>query len=363
MPLEDNIDNIVSDEESKKSEELRQLQLKEKIKKNLLWVSLFSIIMLFAGITSGYIVASGSDFWVEVKIPFAFTISTIFILLSSLAIFGATHFVKSENNKMASVLIGIALLIGVGFGYFQYQGFLTLNENGNAVRAGIINVDGRYGEYYTLYYNNKEISYDGDNYFWEGEVLSPELDAEFREFCKEVMDVSMKKEQPISNYGIFILKYRNEPVLYQNNRLEFNGISLSPEQKQRLFRFSESIVSGRGDFYMIGKYGEDFTINYKGKPIEYKNRKFYKDGQELSAYQMNQLNTSQNRTGSFIFAFVFVHALHWLAGVIVLLVLFIKTLKQKYTATDHIGLKIGSIYWHFLGILWLYLYAFLNLIH
>jgi len=361
--LEDSIDNLKLDEESKKVQEVEALILKEKIKKNLLWVSIFSIVMLFAGITSGYIVASGSDFWVEVKMPSAFTISTVFILLSSLGIFGATYYIKQNNTKIAGVLIGIALLIGLSFGYFQYKGFLTLHDNGNAVRAGIINVDGRYGEYYTLYYNNNEISFDGDQYYWEGEVLNEDLKSKFIKFNTEIVSVAKEKEQPISNYGIFILKYKSEPVLYQNNRLELGGISLSPEQKQRLFRFSESIVSGRGDFYMIGKYGEDFTINYKSKPIEYKNRKFYKDGQELSAYQMNQLNTSQNRTGSFIFAFVFVHGLHWLAGIIVLLVLFINTLKQKYTVMNHIGLKIGSIYWHFLGILWLYLYAFLNLIH
>ena len=50
-------------EEQKKAEEQQQLILKEKIKKNLLWVSIFSIIMLFAGITSGYIVASGRYFF------------------------------------------------------------------------------------------------------------------------------------------------------------------------------------------------------------------------------------------------------------------------------------------------------------
>ena len=69
-----------------------------------------------------------------------------------------------------------------------------------------------------------------------------------------------------------------------------NNYSLSPEQKQRLYRFTESIVNNRGDFYMVGSYGVDFTINYKGQPVEYKNRKFYQNGQELSAYQLNQLN-------------------------------------------------------------------------
>jgi len=339
------------------------LLLKEKIRKNLLWVSIFSIIMLFAGITSGYIVASGSDFWVVIDLPNQFFVSTFFLIISSLAVFGATHFIKNKKPKLITPLLGFALCIGLGFGYFQYKGFQHLSENGNAVRAGIINVEGKFGEFYNLYYNNKEISFDGYDYYWEGEKLSPELKQKMISFCDELQKVALEKEQPLSNYGEFVVKYKNKPIVHLNNRLEIDGLSLSPDQKGRLSRFSESVVSGRGDFYMIGKYGEDFTIKYKGKEISYKNRKFYREDQELSAYQLNQLNTSQNRTGSFIFAFILVHGLHWFAGIIVLLVLFINALKGKYTTKDYIGLKIGSIYWHFLGILWLYLYAFLNFIH
>lgn len=360
LPLEEN--NTLTEEQIK-AEEKQKLVLQEKIKKNLLWVSIFSIIMLFAGITSGYIVASGSAFWVKVSLPNQFTISTAFILISSLAIYGASHFIKNNKTKLAGPLIGLAMIIGFGFGVYQYNGFKALSESGNAVRAGIINVDGKYGEYYSLFYNNKEISYDGNTYFWEGKEVDAELNSKMIEFCTEVMNVATEKEQPIKNYGIFMLKYNNQPVTHLNNRFELDKFSLSPEQKQRLFRFTESIVSGRGDFYMIGEYGTDFTINYKGKALDYKNRKFYQNDQELSPYQINQLNTSQNQTGSFIFAFVLVHALHWFAGMIVLLVLLINTLKGKYTIDNYIGLKIGSIYWHFLGILWLYLYAFLNLIH
>jgi len=359
-PLEDN--STIS-EAQKIANKKEQLELQEKVKKNLLWVSIFSIIMLFAGITSGYIVASGSAFWVKVKLPSQFTISTAFILISSLAIYGAAYFIKKSKANLAAPLIGLALVIGFGFGVYQYSGFKSLSESGNAVRAGIINVDGRFGEYYSLYHNNKEISYDGKDYFWEGQKVDSELKTKMIDFCTDVMNVANDKIQPINNYGIFMLKYNNKPITHLNNRFELDKFSLSPEQKQRLFRFTESIVSGRGDFYMIGTYGEDFTINYKGEALDYQNRKFYQNDQELSAYQVNQLNTSQNQTGSFIFAFVFIHALHWFAGIIVLLVLFINTLKGKYTIDNYIGLKVGSIYWHFLGILWLYLYAFLNLIH
>jgi len=331
----------------------------EKVKKNLLWVSIFSIIMLFAGITSGYIVSKGSDFWVDIKVPNQFLISTVFILMSSLAIYGAAHFVKLKKEKFATPLIGFALIIGLGFGYFQYQGFMTMSANGNAARGGIINVDGKYGEFYNLFYNNKEISFDGYTYFYQGQEIDTELKSKIDLFCTELFNVSHQNEQPISNYGIFMLKYNNQPVLHLNNRLEIDNFSLSPEQKMRLKRFAQSIVSGSGDFVMVGQYGEDFTIKYANKPVMYKNRKFYQGDKEFSAYLINQLNKAQNKTGSFIFAFVVVHGLHWLAGIITLLVLFINALKRKYTYSNYIGLKIGSIYWHFLGILWVYLYTFL----
>jgi len=343
---------------SKNPNQLTQEQ-QEKVKKNLLWVSIFSIIMLFAGITSAYIVSKGSDFWVDVKLPSQFFISTVFIIISSLAIYGATHFVKNKKEKLATPLLGFAVLIGLAFGYFQYQGFLTMQATGNAARGGIINVDGKYGENFSMFYNNKEISFDGYSYFYQGQEIDAEMTSKMKSFSSELFEKATQKSENISNYGIFMLKYKNQAIVQVNKRLELDGYSLSPKQKMILKRFAYSIATGSGDFVMTGKYGEDFSLKYADKPVEYKNRKFYQGGKELSAYLLNKLNKAQNKTGGFVFAFVAVHGLHWFAGMIVLLVLFINALKGKYAYSNYIGLKIGTIYWHFLGILWLYLYAFL----
>ena len=339
------------------------LKQQEKVKKNLMWVSIFSIIMLFAGITSGYIVASGTDFWVNLALPIQFTISTIVILLSSLALWGASYFIKQNKTSLATPFVGVALILGLTFGYFQFKGFRTMHHQGNAMVGGIVNIEGKYGEFYTLYYKNKEITFDGKDYFWQGNIVDKDLYQQMLEFSKTVASFAKNDEQPLSNYGTFMLKYKGEPILYLSNKLMLNNNPLTANQKQRLYKFAEAIVKKRGDFIMIGEYGKDFTLNYKGKPVEYKNRKFYQNGQELSEYQLNKLYSSQNRTSSFIIAFVFIHILHWLAGIIVLIVLFFKTLKGKYVKENFIGLKIGSIYWHFLGILWLYLYLFLIFFH
>lgn len=330
-----------------------------KVKRTIMWLGIFSIIMIFAGFTSGYIVASGSDFWVYIKQPSAFLYSTLIILASSLTYILGVKLVKKGDYGKATILFAITFIAGLLFGIFQYQGFITLSKNGNTASGGIINVDGKYGENYTLYYQNKEISFDGNTYFWQGEPLDKELEGKMMDFCQEIYEVAEDKEQPLGQYGIFILKYKNTPIVHLNNRLEIDGFTLSPEQKTKLKRFADAIITGRGDFYMIGTYGEDFTIYYKQKAVEYANRKFYQNGQELSAYQLSKLNGSPNRASGFIFAFVFVHLIHWFAGMIVLLVVTIKTLKHKYSNKNHNGLIIGGMYWHFLGILWLFLYFFL----
>ena len=58
-------------------------ELNAKMKKNLLWIFIFAVCMIFAGLTSGYIVSQGGNFWVTMKLPQAFQISTVLIFLSS----------------------------------------------------------------------------------------------------------------------------------------------------------------------------------------------------------------------------------------------------------------------------------------
>lgn len=352
-------------EESKDSVAKEQIDLvkEEKIKKNLLWFGIFSIIMLFAGITSGYIVAKDTSFWVNIKLPNFFLYSSIIVVVSSILLYFSSKYIIKNNTKMASVLIGLALLLGSFFGISQYEGFMKMAENGNALRAKILNLEGRYGEYFSLYKDTKEITFDGETYFWQGEKISDEMHAEIKIFLSQFLEVRVKEVGQIQDYGKYILQYKGTPLTYLNNRLESGNLSLSPTQKSRLYHFSEAVINNRGDFYMIGKYGEDFSINYKGKPVQYENRKFYRDQVEISPYAFSELTNSSNRASSFVLAFIVIHALHWLAGIIVLLVLFINTIKNKYSSTNYIGLKIGSIYWHFLGIIWLYLYVFLNFIH
>lgn len=54
----------------------------------------------------------------------------------------------------------------------------------------------------------------------------------------------------------------------------------------------------------------------------------------------------------------FAHVVHVAAGLIVLIVLLINNFNKKYTAINMLGIKLGEIFWHFLGGLWLLLFLF-----
>jgi len=61
---------------------------------------------------------------------------------------------------------------------------------------------------------------------------------------------------------------------------------------------------------------------------------------------------------SFIIGIAFMHVLHVLAGLIVLIVMVINHLKGKYTSTHLLGFELGAIFWHFVDLLWIYLFFF-----
>nr|WP_321221678.1 cytochrome c oxidase subunit 3 [uncultured Psychroserpens sp.] len=69
---------------------------------------------------------------------------------------------------------------------------------------------------------------------------------------------------------------------------------------------------------------------------------------------------TSNVTMSFIYVIAFVHILHVIAGLISLLVVIYNHFKQKYTATKMLGMELSATFWHFVDILWLFLFLFLS---
>lgn len=61
--------------------------------------------------------------------------------------------------------------------------------------------------------------------------------------------------------------------------------------------------------------------------------------------------------GSVLYAMSGFHALHVAVGVGALFVLFVRALRGAYSAPRHLGLRLWSLYWHFVGVVWLAIFV------
>ena len=182
-------------------EELRVA--KRKSAKPMLWVSLISMVMFFAGLTSAYVISMQREDWVSFDLPTAFYTSTVVILLSSITLYLSFRFLKKDKLQPSFLLLVITFLLGIAFVWLQYIGFNELKSSG----------------------------------------------------------------------------------------LYFTG--------------PESTVST-----------------------------------------------------SFIIGITFLHVIHLIAGIIVLLVVIYNHYKKKYSSADTLGFELGAIFWHFVDVLWIYLFFF-----
>jgi cytochrome c oxidase subunit 3 len=79
---------------------------------------------------------------------------------------------------------------------------------------------------------------------------------------------------------------------------------------------------------------------------------------ELKAVGLYFTGPESTVSTSFIIGITFMHVLHLLAGVIVLLVVIYNHFKKKYSSADMLGFELGAIFWHFVDVLWVYLFFF-----
>ena len=95
-----------------------------------LWVAMGSICMMFAGLTSAYIVKKNQANFLEFDLPKVFWYSTFVILLSSLTVQLAVASFKAREMAKYKSWITVTALLGVAFAALQVVGFKDLNAHG-----------------------------------------------------------------------------------------------------------------------------------------------------------------------------------------------------------------------------------------
>ena len=95
-----------------------------------LWVALGSTVMMFAGLTSAYIVKRDQPGWTTFPVPRAFWYSTVTILVSSVTIQMALKAFKDREMMRYRNLVTLTAFLGVAFVVLQYEGFKSIWNTG-----------------------------------------------------------------------------------------------------------------------------------------------------------------------------------------------------------------------------------------
>lgn len=81
------------------------------------------------------------------------------------------------------------------------------------------------------------------------------------------------------------------------------------------------------------------------------------------AHMINQgFTISSDLFGSCYYLITAFHGLHVLSGVILLFYLVLKTHRGDYSSTNYVRIESAGLYWHFVDIVWVILFAFLCLL-
>lgn len=98
-------------------------------KKFAMWLFIGSVAMLFASLTSAYIVRQAEGNWLHFELPGILTISTMVILLSSVTMQWAYWSAKKDNLQIVKMLVSVTTLLGVAFLVLQFLGWKDLVAN------------------------------------------------------------------------------------------------------------------------------------------------------------------------------------------------------------------------------------------
>ncbi|MFZ5978680.1 heme-copper oxidase subunit III [Hydrotalea sp. AMD] len=98
--------------------------------KFLMWMGIGSICMMFAGLTSAYIVKRNQANWEDVQLSPVFLYSTMVIVSSSITMYLALKAFKARQMLQYKNLITITVILGLVFAYLQYIGFKAMANHG-----------------------------------------------------------------------------------------------------------------------------------------------------------------------------------------------------------------------------------------
>lgn len=95
-------------------------------KKFALWLFLVTVVMIFAALTSAYIVRQAEGNWLEYELPEIFWVTSGIVILSSIALQVAYFAAKKDNFLVLRIGMVLTVLLGIGFLIGQWYSWVAL---------------------------------------------------------------------------------------------------------------------------------------------------------------------------------------------------------------------------------------------
>jgi cytochrome c oxidase subunit 3 len=103
----------------------------------ILLFAIVSMTMMFAGITSAFVVSKSRADWLkDFELPSAFYFSTIAIIVSSVTFHLAKKAIQKNNQSATTIFLFATLALGILFVVTQFVGFGQIVENGYYFTGG-----------------------------------------------------------------------------------------------------------------------------------------------------------------------------------------------------------------------------------
>ncbi|NQX91915.1 MAG: hypothetical protein HRT74_07305 [Flavobacteriales bacterium] len=122
----------------------------------------------------------------------------------------------------------------------------------------------------------------------------------------------------------------------------------------------------RGIGEIEGTYGMegDWYVTKDGELIDFQLGEFYAANDPLKENPITRkVMNNSNISSSYLVILIWAHIIHLVFGLIYMVVNGIRIVMNKINSKDFVQLQTNGTYWHFMGILWVYLFVFLFIIH
>jgi cytochrome c oxidase subunit 3 len=95
-------------------------------KKFALWLFLVTVVMIFAALTSAYIVRQAEGNWLEYELPEIFWITSGIVVLSSISLQVAYYAAKKDNFLLLRTCMALTVALGIAFLVGQWYSWVAL---------------------------------------------------------------------------------------------------------------------------------------------------------------------------------------------------------------------------------------------